>query len=81
MLTARGGRKQEVHAVLSAETASPTKAINKLPVTNYVFLGFWMVHSNQECHSLTRLDDFLAHLGQGPHNLPGNLSGLNTGGT
>ena len=48
--TARAGRQGAI-AISVPETTSFIK-LTRLPVADHVFLGSWMVHIHQECHSL-----------------------------
>ena len=57
------------------------QTVSRLPAANHVFLGSWMVHIGQECHSLRS-----APRGDTQHtwncaHMPGKLSGQDQGGT
>ena len=57
------------------------QTVSRLPAANHVFLGSWMVHIGQECHSLRS-----APRGDTQHTwncalMPGKLSGQDQGGT
>ena len=74
---ARAGRQGAV-AILSPSFIKLTK----LPVANHVFLGSWMVHTHQECHSLRSAPHrrHTAHLGLCLHSAPGKPSSRDQGG-
>ena len=44
--------ERQVAATISAPETSFHQTVRRLPVANHIFLGSWMVHICQECHSL-----------------------------
>lgn len=72
--------KARGHCKLSHRVETPCQAVSRLPVTNYISLGSWMVYIGQECHSLRQasLRRHMAH--PGLHSgAPVSLSSLDLG--
>ena len=62
--------ERQVAATISAPETSFHQTVRRLPVANHIFLGSWMVHICQECHSLRSASQrrHTGHLGLGPQS-------------